>query len=362
MDKFISLKQVGSYFIFALVAATLLGCNKPTENKAPEKAVTKPLRSMVVTAGFMVTGNQYDGTVEAVRQTNLAAQVSGTIVTLNAAAGDKVKKSQLLVRLDSQAANQAVAASGAQLASARAQLELAKQEFERQKQLYEKNYISKGAMDHAEAALKSATAQVNAQAAQTGVASAQTSFHYLKAPYEGIISAVPATLGDMATPGKVLVTLYDPSQLRVAVDIPQSLAKVLNTQATNEVSIQINGQNGITPTSMQLLPSADATTHTRTVWLNLPENLANVVPGTNTSVRFAADIGKTKTAANVTIPSSAIIKRAETTSVYVIIKDNQPMLRQLRLGATHGNQVEVLSGLTTGERIALDPQVAASVE
>ncbi|HQN65680.1 MAG TPA: efflux RND transporter periplasmic adaptor subunit [Methylophilus sp.] len=361
MDKFISLKQVGSYFIFALVAATLLGCNKPTENKAPEKAVDKPLRSMVVTAGSMVTGNQYDGTVEAVRQTNLAAQVSGTIITLNVAAGDKVKKSQLLVRLDSQAANQAVAASGAQLASARAQLELARQEYERQKQLYEKNYISKGALDHAEAALKSATAQVNAQAAQTGVASAQTSFHSLKAPYDGVVSDVPTTLGDMATPGKVLVTMYDPSQLRVAVDIPQSLAKVLDTQVTSNVTIQMNGQDLATPTSIQLLPAADATTHTRTVWLNLPAS-PNVVPGTNTSVRFAADIGKTQTAANVTIPSSAIIKRAETTSVYVITKDNQPMLRQLRLGATHGNQVEVLSGLTTGERIALDPQVAASVE
>lgn len=362
MEKDTFSKQPGQYLLVALLAATLLACNKSDENKATAKPTAKALRSMVVKADSVTAGNQYDGTVEAVRQTNLAAQVSGTIIMLNAIAGDKVKKNQLLVRLDSQAANQVAVASGAQLASARAQLELAKQEFERQKQLYEKNYISKGAMDHVEATLKSATAQVNAQAAQTGVAGAQTSFHYLKAPYDGVISAVPATLGDMATPGKVLVTLYDPGQLRVAVDIPQSLAKVLDTQAKNEASIQINGQNGITPTSMQLLPSADAATHTRTVWLNLPVNLTNVVPGTNTSVRFAVDTGKTQTADNVTIPFSAVIRRAETTSVYVIDKDGQPLLRQLRLGAMLGNQVEVLSGLSASERIALDPQVAASVE
>lgn len=356
-------QTIKSSLLVALLASSLLACSKDAEQDNAAGTLTRPtLRSMTVAASAASAGNQYDGTVEAVRQTDLAAQVSGTIVGLNATAGDSVKKLQQLVRLDAQAASQAAAASGAQLASARAQLELAKQEFERQKQLYDKHYISKGALDQAEAALKSATAQVNAQAAQTGVASTQAGFHTLKAPYDAVVATVPATLGDMATPGKVLVTLYDPGQLRVAVNVPQSLAATLNTQANAEASIRVNGQQLITPTAIQLLPAADAATHTRTVWLNLPGNLANVVPGTNTSVRFAADKGQTHEAASVRIPSSALIKRAETTSVYVINKDGQPLLRQLRLGEAHGDQVEVLSGLSAGERIALDPQVAAGAQ
>ncbi len=354
------IKNIKSLLLAALLASTLPACSKNAEQDKAAGTVASPsLRSMTVSATAVAAGNQYDGTVEAVRQTDLAAQVSGTIIALNAVTGERVKKNQLLVRLDAQAANQAAAASGAQLASARAQQALAQQEFERQKQLYEKNYISKGALDQAEAALKSATAQVHAQAAQTGVASAQTGFHTLKAPYDAVVSAVPATLGDMATPGKALVTLYDPGQLRVAVNVPQSLAAKLDTQANAEISIRVDGQQNITPTAIQLLPAADAATHNRTVWLTLPANLTDIAPGTSTSVRFDSDTSKAGTGIMISIPLSTLVKRAETTSVYVIGSNGQPLLRQLRLGEVHGDQVEVISGLSAGEHIALDPQIAA---
>lgn len=347
----------------ALVVLALVGCNHSTPENTASKPVTPSLRSMVVQAEKFNRVQHYDGTVEAVRQTDLAAQVSAMIVQLNATAGDHVKKDQVLVRLDAQASHQAAAASGAQLAATQAQLNLARQEYARQEQLYAKNYISKAALDQAAATLKSAQAQVNAQSAQTGVANVQTGFHSIKAPYDGIVSAVPATVGDMAMPGKPLLTLYDPSRLRVQVSLPQSVAdSVVNSvapQNNNAVSVVIGNQSFV-PTALQWLPSANADTHSRILRIDLPANTANITPGMNANIQLTTSSGDST--GNVWVPQSALVKHGELTAVYVIAANGQPLLRQLRLGATQGEQIEVLSGLSAGEKIAQDPQIAAGAQ
>jgi len=362
MGKIIHSRQTfNRYHWLLLTIAALAGCNQPSTDKEVQSK-TRELRSMVIQQSTFAAYNQYNGVVEAVHQTDLAAQVAGSITTLNVTEGDRVKKNQLLVRIDAQAANQMVKASGAQLAAANAQLNLARQEFDRQKQLYAKDYISKGALDHAEAAYKSAKAQVDAQAAEKGVASSQTSFHVIKAPYDAVVSSVPATVGDMAMPGKILLTLYDASQLRVAVAIPQSVAMSIKTETPNVAVVKVDGQTDINPTSIQLLPAADATTHTRIVRVGLPAHLTNITPGMNVSVSFAIEQPIEGANTHINVPISALVKHAEMTGIYVINQAGQPLLRQLRLGATHGDQVEVLSGLSVGERIALDPQVVAGAQ
>jgi multidrug efflux pump subunit AcrA (membrane-fusion protein) len=61
------------------------------------------------------------------------------------------------------------------------------------------------------------------------------------------------------------------------------------------------------------------------------------------------------------VPMSAVLRRSEMTGVYVLDSNGQPLLRQVRLGRTQGNEVEVLSGVRNGEQVAIDPQAAAKV-
>jgi hypothetical protein len=61
------------------------------------------------------------------------------------------------------------------------------------------------------------------------------------------------------------------------------------------------------------------------------------------------------------VPASAIVRRAELTGVYVVDADGVPALRQVRLGRKAGDTVEILAGVSAGERVALDPQAAARV-
>lgn len=302
----------------------------------------------------------FDGVVEAVRQTVLAAQVAGAVVALNVKVGDAVKAGQLLARIDAQAANQNAAASDAQVQAARASLEMATKDFERQRQLYQKSYISQAALERAEAQFKSAQAQVAALLAQAGATRAQSGFFLVQAPYAGVISDVPVALGDMAMPGRPLLTLYDPAALRVTVAVPQSAAVGLASDAS--IKVQIPGLPGsrewVIPSRVNVLPTVDASTHTVQLRLDLPPSGPGLTPGMFARAWLPAAAIK---GAGLEVPARAVVRRAEMTGLYVISPDGRPVLRQVRLGPTLGDSVEILSGVSAGERVALDPQAAARV-
>ncbi len=297
--------------------------------------------------------------VEAVRQTTLSAQVPGAIVALHVKVGDTVKAGQELLRIDARAAQQNVAGSAAQVEAAQAALNVAATEYERQQQLFAKNYISQGALDRAQAQYRAAQAQVNALQAQTRAAQTQSGFFVLNAPYAGVVSEVPVTLGDMAMPGRPLITLHDPSALRVTAAVPQTLLAGLNTQGVRYEVPGLPALNGPQPASqVQLLPTVDAATHTAQVRVALPANLQGAAPGMFARVWLPASTGSAQ-APRLYVPASAVVRRGEMTGVYVLDNKGAARLRQVRLGAASGTQVEVLSGVSAGEQVATDPQAAA---
>ncbi len=300
----------------------------------------------------------FDGVVEAVRQTVLSAQVSGAVVAIEARVGDIVKAGQVLARIDARAAEQNVAANDAQVRSARATLEVATKEFERQRQLFEKRYTSQAALDRAEAQFKATQAQVSAQLAQAGVARTQSGFFVVKAPYGGVVAEVPVMQGDMAMPGRPLLTMYDPAALRVSASVPQSdLARLARDKPAK---IQFPGlpadRQWVAPTRLTQLPTADPGTHTAQIRLDLPETATKLVPGTFARVWLPMQGVATQ---RLYLPASAVVRRGEMTGVYVLDPNGRPILRQVRLGRVVDDTVEVLSGVTAGERVALDPQAAA---
>jgi RND family efflux transporter MFP subunit len=352
------LKRCVSHFVLCLglVQVGLAGAVESTVAPAPAPAL---VTVAVGTAGPEHTTG-FDGVVEAVRQTVLAAQVAGAVVALDVKVGDAVKAGQVLARIDARAANQNTAASDAQVTAARASLDMATNDLERQKQLFQKNFISQGALERAEAQFKSTQAQVVAQLAQAGATRTQSGFFVVTAPYAGMVSEVPVALGDMAMPGRPLVALYDPSKLRVTVWVPQSIALGLHKDAA--VRIELPGLSGdrewVTPSRMVMLPTVDPATHSMQLRLELPATASALAPGL-----FARAWLPTAVAgpARLTVPVRAVVRHAEMTGLYAVGADGRPVLRQVRLGTAQGDSVEILSGVSAGERIALDPQAAARV-
>lgn len=349
----------------ASTAAALVAGPVRAADAAAPGAAAGPLKSVAAEAAPGGGVVAYDGVVEALRQTTVAAQVPGAIVRLAVKAGDRVTAGQLLVQLDARAAAQSAEASAAQVQAARAALDVAAKEVERQRKLFADRFISQAALDRAEAEFRAAQAQAGAQVAQAEAARTQTGFFTVRAPYAGVVSDVPVTLGDMAMPGRVLMTLYDPAALRVTAAVPQSAAARIGAGAVVRLELPAlpADRRKLAPVRVQVLPAADAGTHTVTVRAELAPRTEGLVPGQFARLWLpapgegGADAGAR--AASPWVPASAIVRRAELTGLYVLDAEGRPLLRQVRLGRSDGERVEILSGLAAGERVAAEPQAAA---
>ena len=304
-----------------------------------------------------------DAVVEAVRQTTLSAQVPGAIVSLRVKAGDSVKAGQELLRIDARSASQNIVASDAQVEAAQSALNVATKDYERQKQLFQKQYISQSALDRAQAQWQSTQAQVRALQAQAGVAKTQSGFFAINAPYAGVISEVPVALGEMAMPGRALVTMHDPSELRVTASVPQSVVAGLSDASAVQFELPGLATGLLRPTRVQVLPVVDAATHTAQVRLGLPSGIKGVAPGAFARIWLPLGLTKGSIAKgeHFYVPASAVVRRSEMTGLYVLNPEGLALLRQVRLGSTKGDLVEILSGVSKGDRVAVDPQAAARV-
>lgn len=307
-------------------------------------------------------GAVLDAVVEAARQTVVAAQVPGAVVALGVKAGDAVKAGQWLLRLDARGAQAGTELSQAQLEAARAQATQAQREQQRQQALFDKQYVSQAAVERSQAALDAARAQVRALEAQLSAARTQAGYHSVLAPYAGVVSELPVSLGDLAMPGRPLLTLFDPASLRLSAQVPESLAAALAGKGPQgAVQVQIEGLAPFAAGALQWLPAVDPASHSRTLRLALPAAQAQgLAPGRFARISLPGVVAA-GAPARLFVPREAVLRRAELQAVYVVPAEGPPRLRQVRLGEVRGEQIEVLSGLRAGEAVALDPQAAAQV-
>lgn len=305
----------------------------------------------VATVKYQVadTGYSTEATVEAVKQSTIAAQVSGRVTAVNFDAGDYVKAGTVIVRLTAEELSSAVAGSRAQVAQTEAELANARANYQRQQALYQQKFISQAALDRAAAEFRAAEAAARAARAGVGQTAAVSSYTVITAPYSGVVAARHVEVGETVSPGKPLMTGFDPKDMRVIANVPQY--KLAEVKAAPRVAVEIPSLNRwVDATGVTVLPSADAATHTVKVRIDLPTDLEGVIPGMFARAHFSVG-----SARKLTIPSSAVVRRSEITAVYVV-KDEHVSLRQVRLGTPNGRgQVEVLAGLNAGEVIALDP-------
>lgn len=290
-----------------------------------------------------------EGVVEATRQSTVSAQIGGRVKEILFDVGDTVKKGQVIVRIDEREAAQAVSGSQAQVMQSQAALANAKANYERARQLFAQKFISQSGLDKAQAEYQIALAQAAASEAGAGQSRIEHGYTSVVAPYSGLVAARLVELGEMVSVGKPLMTGFDPSQMRVVVNVPQY--KLADIGKHPEVAVELPSLKRWTKAeSVTVQPVADPRTHSTQVRISLSANEAGVYPGM--FVRAYFTVGK---ASKMLVPVSAVLRRSEVVAVYVVDDKGKLELRQVRLGDAVGqDEVEVLAGLNPGERIAVD--------
>lgn len=304
----------------------------------------------IVAASASGAALDLDAVLQPVRQSTLTAQVGGNVLALRVQAGDTVKRGQALVKLDDRDARAGVLRSDAGVAQAEAEWRNAQTGLARQRDLLRSGFVSQAAVDTAETQARAAQAALQqARAARTQASLAQ-GFAEPAAPFDAVVLATHVDTGDLALPGRALVTVYEPGRLRAVVQLPASRAAAAS--GAREVQVVLPDGRRFKPVDSELLPAADPVSQTVEWRLVLPADAGSARPGQ--SVRVVASGGPAPSvAARPTLPASAVLRRGELTAVYVATAEGF-VLRAVRVGAPAGTQVEVLAGLAPGERVAVD--------
>lgn len=318
------MKIILPLFAAAFAAAALAQAPQPT------------LQTLVLQAREVETSYPAEAVVEAVRQATVAAQVAGRIVDVRTDAGRRVKAGETVMKIDAREATEGLASAQAQVAQAQAN-------FDRTRNLFERKFVSAAALDKADADLKSARAAA-------GQAGAGLSHATVAAPISGVVAQRLAELGELATPGRPLLTVFDPKGLRAVANLPQAKMAELRANLRARIEFPESGR-WLDAVRVELLPALDAKSHTVTARVYFPDNAEGVLPGMAARVHFVS--GR---AQKLTVPPQAVVRRGEVSAVYVLDAQNVARLRQVRLGeAVAGGELEVLAGLAAGDKVSLEP-------
>ncbi len=318
-------------------------------------AADGPTRLETAEAHYRTVAREYrlDGVVEAVNRTTVSAQTQGQVQEILYDVEDFVEKEAIVARLKDTEHRARVTAAAADLKSATAQIEQAQDDYERSTGLFAKKLIADSAMDQATANLK--TAQGGFEAAQARLEQAQEQLAYteIRAPYSGIVTHRHVQVGEIASPGSPVMSGISLEDLRVTVDVPQSV--IPSVRNGSGARIYLEDGAAIEAGRITVFPFADLGSNTFKVRLDLPRNTKSLFPGMFVKTGFVT--GERR---NLAVPKSAVVFRSEVTGAYVVDTDGKVHFRQVRLGRAMDDAYTILAGLSEGERVALDP-IAAGV-
>ena len=356
------MKRFAPALFYCLTALIIMGCSEKKQNIDKQEAVpavvVKDVLIETVKISSLPDTFEAVGTVRARTSAMVSARVPGVIIELPVREGDRVRKGQLLVHLDAQenAATAAVAVAAVDeaqrgLDEALTRKKLTDITFERYQKLFTEQAVTRQEFDSRQtekelAAQGVARAEARLKQAREGARAASTMADYTKivAPISGVITVKQANLGATVFPAQPLLTIEDEGSYQLELSVPESLTAKVGPGTP--VYITMDALNSsFNARIAEIVPAADSASRIFTAKVTLDgKGLKSGMYG-----RAAINLG---TSVNgILVPSNAVVERGSLTSVWVVGNDQIARMRLVKAGKKIGDRVEILSGLTDGERL-----------
>jgi RND family efflux transporter MFP subunit len=314
---------------------------KPTENLIPITVTVK-------TAGDSAN-NQFiaaSGTIQAVNSANLSTRMMGYVTKIPVNIGDKVKEGQLLVAINNSDLIAKLSQVDASVTEATAAFINAEKDYNRYKNLYAEHSATQKEFDDMTANYNMARARLEGAKQMKNEIEAQFAYANIRAPFSGVITNKFINEGDMANPGMPLIAMESPSNFEVMARVPESeISKIQLGTSVNIIAKSIN--KSLNGKVTEVSSSAKNTGGQFLVKVALDKTDASILSGMFVTVQFPVEHQQEEEV--VLVPVAALVSNGQLSGVYTISENNTAILRWLRLGKTFGNQVEVLSGLSSNE-------------
>lgn len=349
MNRF-RLLAAASTLAIAAVATACGGSHPPSLAAAPDAVRARLVAAERLTLPIEI---ELAGAVEAERSASVSSRVVALVTAVHARLGERVAAGAPLVSIDPTAARGQLAQAQGALAQAEAALALAEKNHRRFEALGESRSASELEVDMARAQHEQAQGAVAQARGAVAAAESVARESRVVAPFAGRVVARLVEAGDLAAPGRPLLTIESEAGRRLAVDVPERLAAALAVGAELAVSLDSRPELGrFAAAVVERAPGPDPLTHTVRVKLDLPER--DVAAGAAGRAWVASG-----ERAAVVVPGDAVVRSGGLTLVVVRDGEGRAATRVVTLGRTlDDGRVEVLSGLAGDERVAVGLQSA----
>lgn len=279
------------------------------------------------------------------------ARASGYVTNWLSDIGAEVKSGQLLAVIDTPELDQELEAAKAGLVQAQAALALAQVTADRWAELLKTSSVSE--QENAEKAADLQLKKANVDAAKATVKRFEDlkSFCDVTAPFSGIITARDIDVGDLISSGKELFRLSDTRTLRVFVRVPQSATPGLAVGTAADIIVPEMPGRKFPAKVVRTAGAIDVNSRTLLVELDVDNSKNEIIAGSFTQVSFH-DVHANPA---LVLPANTLLFRAEGPQVGVVKSDGHVELRKILVGRDLGQNIEVLSGVTTNEQVIINP-------
>ncbi len=366
-------------FVFFLLAAEVMvaGCGGEKEKPTQSLELAQGLHAQRVQWQLVPDELEAPGTVIAVATAQVAARTMATVQQVAVREGDFVKRGQLLAQLDekelaarlgaaraaTQRATAGVAQSTKAVAAAQAQDDFVQKTYERYSLLKKQNSVSpqefdevsarqqvaEANLDQAKAGLQEAEAAASQAESEARAAQDLAGYARVTSPFDGRVLRRMAEPGTLISPGIILFIVEDTSRYQLEATLPAEALSHVKKSASARVQLDALPEQSLDGKVAEIEAGAEAASHTLNARIDLPKD-----PSLQSGMFGRAFFARGEKRA-LLAPSSAMVSRGQLSGVYVVDDAALVHWRILTLGKTRGNQVEVLSGLSDGDMVILNP-------
>ena len=358
---------INKYILILITTILLIACGKDEEKKELIRPI-KPIKYSTIVAVGSDIGQEYSGAVQSSKETKLSFKVNGNLNQLLVKVGDKVRKGQLLARIDAtdyqiqaEQSTSSLLSAQTQIKSAESQLLNAKATYERIEKLYENNSVSlsdfeqaKSALETTEASFQAAKAQAGASEKQLEASRNQVSYSRLTAPFDGVITALNAEENEFVVAGNPIATLNSEDKPEVSVGLPEGvIAKVKKGQRVDIYFSALTEQGFVGTVSEVGYSNNGGSTYPVIIQI---ENASDAIrPGMAARVNFKFTRISKSDSRKLVVPVAAVSQDTKGKFVFLLKpNDNYYIVERqaIEIGELGGQGFELEQGLKAGDIVA----------
>jgi len=289
------------------------------------------------------------GSLLADKESDIAADANGKVLSTKVERGQTVKKGELLATLDASAAALSARAALAQEQFAKTQAEQAKTECDRSKQLFDSGAISKAEFDRTQSQCTGSQWSVAAAAAQHGSAAKMVGDSAIRAPFSGIVGERYVNVGQYVQPSTRVVSLYAIDPLRLELSVPEANVALIRQDLPVEFRVSAYGDQGFVGKVRFISPNVRHESRDLVVEAVVPNADGKLRPGMFATVRLK--VGEKPA---VVVPLTTVRKDLEPPRTYAVLAGHIEE-RVVQLGQELEGLVAIVSGVKIGDALVVNP-------